>query len=211
MTTRRKDDPTAPPSKDRDPSAKPDLLTAEDLFGDIVDEPLRATARPAAPRKGPIKVQVSEPGGARKPSPLASPPRPGEKLPEDVAALLDAFSEPAESALREEQEQEPEEGGIGNAIEELPADPAEAATPSPEALLDAMLGTPAEEPARDATAPRREAATASAEPPPAITPADEDEDLLLGVLEPPPGPPAPPTPQDDADSLRDLLALRKSR
>ncbi|HZM50196.1 MAG TPA: hypothetical protein VFE68_06880, partial [Vicinamibacteria bacterium] len=106
MTNRRPDKTAAPPNVE-DPSASPNkLLTSEDLFGDMVDAPPDPAARPpaAAPanRKGPIKVQVSEPGAPRKDAPLASPPTPGEKLPEDVAALLDAFSEPAESALREE-------------------------------------------------------------------------------------------------------------
>jgi len=107
MMTNRRPDKTAAPPNVEDPSASPNkLLTSEDLFGDMVDAPPDPAARPpaAAPanRKGPIKVQVSEPGAPRKDAPLASPPTPGEKLPEDVAALLDAFSEPAESALREE-------------------------------------------------------------------------------------------------------------
>src|SRR4029078_10521062 len=107
MTANRPRDTTAAPPKVEDPSASPNkLLTSEDLFGDMVDAPPDPVARPAAAapvnRKGPIKVQVSDPGAPPKGAPLASPPTPGEKLPEDVAALLDAFSEPAESALREE-------------------------------------------------------------------------------------------------------------
>src|SRR5436190_695307 len=51
-----------------------------------------------------------------KDSPLSSPPAPGEKLPEDVAALLNAFSEPAESALREEMYSEA--AGIEELIDE---------------------------------------------------------------------------------------------
>ena len=83
MTTRRPDKTAAPP-KDEDESAASKLLTSEDLFGDMVDGPPAPSARPAAAppasRKGPIKVQVSEPGAPRKDSPLSSPPTPGEKL-----------------------------------------------------------------------------------------------------------------------------------
>ena len=57
----------------------------------------------AAGRKRPIKVQVSEPGAVRKEGGGAG----GEELPEDVAALLDAFSEPAVGdAPREDSEAE---------------------------------------------------------------------------------------------------------
>ncbi len=126
MTTRRPDKTAAPP-KDQDESAAPNLLTSEDLFGDMVDGPPAPSARPAAAppasRKGPIKVQVSEPGAPRKDSPLSSPAAPGEKLPEDVAALLDAFSEPAEAALREEMYSE------APGIEELEEPPPAAVAP----------------------------------------------------------------------------------
>jgi len=102
------------------------LLTSEDLFGDMLDEkPVAApkaapTPAPAARRSGPIKVQVSEPAeaassDAAKPAPAKAPagritlpkgplPKsplggpPAEELPEDVAALLDAFSAPGEAA-----------------------------------------------------------------------------------------------------------------
>ena len=95
MSSGRKD------SKDDDK-----LLTSEDLFGDMLDEKPVATPKeppipaPAARRSGPIKVQVSEPipppkGPAVK-SPLGGAP--AEELPDDVAALLDAFSAPGEAA-----------------------------------------------------------------------------------------------------------------
>src|SRR5207245_4241847 len=80
------------------------LLTSEDLFGDMLDEkPVAAPkeppgSAPAARRSGPIKVQVSEPlpkAPAVK-SPLSGAP--AEELPDDVAALLDAFSAPGEAA-----------------------------------------------------------------------------------------------------------------
>src|SRR4051812_33906324 len=126
MTTRGKDQRTGAPPKDGEESAPNDLLTSDDLFGDIVDAAVAADrpgARPGA-RKGPIKVQVSEPGAARKNSPLSSPSSTGEKLPEDVAALLDAFSEPAESALRQEDAEletvPPERASVDELVEEPP-------------------------------------------------------------------------------------------
>src|SRR5687767_8087358 len=90
-----------------------ELLTSEDLFGDMLDSPPpppRTMPMPPAPpsrvaptpqpRAGPIKVKVSEPGVPKKtPSPLAGA---AEAMPEDVAALLDAFSEPGEAATRAE-------------------------------------------------------------------------------------------------------------
>ncbi|HEV8255282.1 MAG TPA: serine/threonine-protein kinase [Vicinamibacteria bacterium] len=63
-----------------------ELLTADDLFGDIVDQPAE---RPrdgdsAARRESPIRVQVSEPGAARAQD---------DELPADMAALLEGFGE----------------------------------------------------------------------------------------------------------------------
>jgi hypothetical protein len=100
----RRDKTTEPPVKAEGDSASDPLYTSEDLFGELVDAPAPPRAAPertAAARPGPIKVQVNEPSAARKPSPLASPPT-GEALPDDVAALLDAFSGPAEAAAAEE-------------------------------------------------------------------------------------------------------------
>jgi serine/threonine protein kinase len=95
MSSGRKD------SKDDDK-----LLTSEDLFGDMLDEkPVAApkappTPAPAARRSGPIKVQVSEPTPLPKGPAVKSPlgGAPAEELPDDVAALLDAFSAPGEAA-----------------------------------------------------------------------------------------------------------------
>jgi serine/threonine protein kinase len=226
MTTRRPDKTAAPP-KDQDESA-PNLLTSEDLFGDMVDGPPAPSARPAAPpasRKGPIKVQVSEPGAARRDSPLSSPAAPGEKLPEDVAALLDAFSEPAEAALREEMYSEApaieeliDEGAAALGSEEPPADAAAPAAPPADAsdgLLDTILGTAPAPPSRGAP-PKAEEKPPAVAPPtkvPPVTRADEDEDLLLNVLPPPEArakddPLAPAAPSDESQSLRDLLHLK---
>ena len=95
MSSGRKD------SKDDDK-----LLTSEDLFGDMLDEkPVAATSAPpepapAARRSGPIKVQVSEPTPLPPRAAVKSPlgGAPAEELPDDVAALLDAFSAPGEAA-----------------------------------------------------------------------------------------------------------------
>ena len=222
MTNRRPDKTAAPP-KVEDPSAPNKLLTSEDLFGDMVDAPPDPAARPPASapanRKGPIKVQVSEPGAPRKDAPLASPPTPGEKLPEDVAALLDAFSEPAESALREEMYSEAagieeliDEGAAALGAEdpapapvaELPDEPPPAAASAEEELLDKMLAAEPVEvaPTRAPAAPPRPAPAPPAPEPPAaeapldvtVTAADEDDDLLdvlTPMAEPTPLPPQP--------------------
>jgi serine/threonine protein kinase len=94
------------PADKRVPGASPEdssdegLLTSEDLFGDLVDAPV-ATPRsePRAARREPIKIQVAEPAAPRIGA--ESPPR-VEPLPAEVAALLDAFSAPAEEAARAE-------------------------------------------------------------------------------------------------------------
>jgi serine/threonine protein kinase len=78
--------PVAPPAT---PSAGGDAkVTSEELFGDIVDAPLPDVRPVAAPRTRPIKVQVGEPGAETGKE---------AELPEEVAALLDAFS-PAPAA-----------------------------------------------------------------------------------------------------------------
>ncbi len=80
------------------PGATPNdkLLTSEELFGDLVDEVGGRTPGPVSDRRGPIKVRVAE--VAKKP--VRSAQEMSEPLPEDVAALLDAFSAPAEAAAR---------------------------------------------------------------------------------------------------------------
>ncbi len=100
MTSGRDDD-TGGPAR---PPGEGDLLTSEDIFGDMLDDTGRdraavrppATAPPAT-RKSPIRVKVGDPGPGRRPTPLSSPSGDGD-LPEDVAALLDAFSEPGAAA-----------------------------------------------------------------------------------------------------------------
>ena len=229
MTTRRNDKTAAPPPKEGDESAAPDLLTAEDLFGDMVDAPPTPSRQESAPnRTGPIKVQVSDAGGPRKTSPLSSPKvageAKGETLPDDVAALLDAFSEPGEAALRAEAESE------AARLEELVDDGAIFPPTAAEAVASDLLdeGLPADETATaldedagvdiDDTLPPP--SVIKAQPPPVVTAADEDEDVrdLLAVMDPadklPPPVARPVKPARDkgdreAESLRDLLRLRR--
>jgi len=81
-----------PPSPDDGPDSADELLTSEDLFGDLIDAPLEP--KPAIPRATttPIRVQVSEDGQAGPPK-----PKPPEMGPEEVGTLLEAFGagEPA--------------------------------------------------------------------------------------------------------------------
>jgi serine/threonine protein kinase len=66
-----------------------------------------APARGAAgARKTPIKVKLGEPGAASKTTPLSTPSADGA-LPDDVAALLDAFSEPGAPAPKSVPETAP--------------------------------------------------------------------------------------------------------
>ncbi len=52
-------DPPVPPASD--PGGEGDLVTSEDLFGDLVDGPLPPGERKGPGRPGPIRVQVSDP------------------------------------------------------------------------------------------------------------------------------------------------------
>ena len=152
-----KDNPaaTAPPRETEG------LLTSDDLFGDLVDAPEESKPQPrraspfppAAARKGPIKVKVSEPKPQDEPSLRAGAPSAAEPLPADVAALLDAFSEPGEAATRAAPlPSPPDPAPVGSAgpagvLDSLVEEPEDAAPPEPpaaepeaESLLDAMLG-----------------------------------------------------------------------
>src|SRR5687768_4827373 len=120
------------------PSGEGDgLLTSEDIFGEMLDAGPKAKAPPARPappppdaaRKGPIKVKVSEPRVPDRGPFQTGAPGAAEALPEDVAALLDAFSEPGEAATRG-----------SDLLESLVDEPA-APEPEPagDSLLDAMM------------------------------------------------------------------------
>jgi serine/threonine protein kinase len=183
----------------------------------MLDAPAPAKPAPppakAAPRKRPIKVQVSEPGAARKEGGGGA----GEELPEDVAALLDAFAEapaaeaPADEARQAAVAEEPAAGAEGEEdplldeiLAEGPPDPVvvddEEPEPSPADRLieDVSFGLGPE--------------AASADDEPLVEAAlVEEED------EPPPPPAAAPPVADPAadpehaEGLRDLLELQPPR
>lgn len=228
MTSRRgEDDPKEnhPPEPDGSPDRPARLLTSEDIFGDMLDpaaahaKPEHAAARPGA-RKRPIKVQVSEPGAPRKGGP-ASPLASGEELPEDVAALLDAFAEPTEAATAKEAE--PSE------VEAREAEGAESDDQDDDALLHEILTEGPPDPAMDDAGEVEDEGVSPADwliedvsfgldagADPAAT---EDEEPLAGGLveeeaEPPdPAPAAEAAPPDpaDAEALRDFLELQPPR
>jgi len=151
-------------SSGRGDSKDDKLLTSEDIFGDMLDEPPakdapKPPAKDAPPvrRAGPIKVQVSEPGGAAKaaptspagakaapaktptaPSPFVGPP--AEELPDDVAALLDAFAGAGEPAPEPGPEVAPE---AGRAIEPDLLESLEPELPEPEPLEPPRIAQPA--------------------------------------------------------------------
>src|SRR5688572_26315161 len=99
MTSGR-DDKTGGPAS---PPGEGDLLTSEDIFGDMLDAGRDRSAAPApaarkaGTRTAPIKVRVPGAAPARKSTPLSSPGQ-GGALPDDVAALLDVFGEVAPEA-----------------------------------------------------------------------------------------------------------------
>jgi serine/threonine protein kinase len=186
-----KDNPaaTAPP---KEPG---DLLTSEDIFGDMLDapetpaHPRRVTppdsAEAARTRKGPIKVKVSEP---RLPeSHHTGTPPAKEALPEDVAALLDAFSEPAEAVARSDPHPQ----------NEAPARAPAAPGPPRSALIregdtSALLESLVEE-----------------ERPEAAKPAAADADSLLDAMMAPAAGGRDPDDDDPMGLLRDLERLGK--
>jgi serine/threonine protein kinase len=144
----------------KDPKDDDKLLTSEDIFGDMLDEkparppapPPAAAPAPSARRSGPIKVQVSEPGTPAMAPPSGPPPAKAlsakapatkspligpaaEELPDDVAALLDAFSRPGDAAAPEEGSpvELPDASALSSDLLELIPMEAEAAHP-PEAM-----------------------------------------------------------------------------
>jgi len=105
MAKNRPKDEAAPPSPPADPAPE-SLLTSQDIFGEILDSfgdaptasgEATKEERPLPVRKDPIRIRVSEPSvSASVPRKAVEPPSPeaGRILSEEVAALLDAFSEP---------------------------------------------------------------------------------------------------------------------
>jgi serine/threonine protein kinase len=163
-----------PPSAPEDPS----LVTSEELFGDLVDEatPGEDTKRKAN-RSRPIRVRVKEQEGA------AGPDGGRDVLPPDVAALLDAFSGPAEEAARTESAKETGNAVLG-ALSCLSGGPAPDPLPileprQPETpVIDETLGSEGEE----AGSPEISALLGEEEPPPVPT-GHGAEHLLEGSLD----------------------------
>src|SRR5262249_25381310 len=100
VTTSRPKKPAEPPHAPAEGTDADGPPGSEELFGDILGDlgGQAADLRPEAPpptRKGPIKVQVTEPGSG-----VVGPAKTGGAkgpvtLPPEVEALLDAFSGPA--------------------------------------------------------------------------------------------------------------------
>jgi serine/threonine protein kinase len=214
MSSRRgEDEPKAerPPEAPAAPDRPARLLTSEDIFGDMLDPGAEAAARKAPPpaakstagRKRPIKVQVSEPGAPRKETGAGS----GEDLPEDVAALLDAFSESSEVTVR----------GRDEAAEPAAA-PGEEATAEDE-LLNEILTEGPPDPVSVEDEPEDDSPAAElvehvsfgldAED------ADEEELLSADLVEEEPEPSAaaepPAADPSHAEALRDFLQLQPPR
>jgi serine/threonine protein kinase len=216
MTRRGEDEPKAkqPPEAPAAGDRPPRLLTSEDIFGDMLDAPEPAAKpapaeAPTAGRKRPIKVQVSEPGAQKK---EGGTPGGGGELPEDVAALLDAFAEP--------------EAGPAAVAAAADADAPGEAAPAEgnDALLDEILseGPPdpvsleaePEEPELDDASPSGDVVLGLD-----ASEGSEDQPLAGGLIEdePPTSPaaappqPAPPPDAAHAEGLRDLLELQPPR
>jgi serine/threonine protein kinase len=204
MTSRRgEDEPKAkhPPEAPAAPDAPARLLTSDDIFGDMLDPaPAAAPPRASEPaskppgRKRPIKVQVSEPGAPRKEAATATGA--GEELPEDVAALLDAFAEPQAPA-------EAQAPGPAAAAEDA------AAVEDDDELLREVLteGPP------DPVPPEGDELVGLAEESALELEAESDEPLTGELVEEDEAPPAEADPPDPtrAEALRDLLQLQPPR
>jgi serine/threonine protein kinase len=91
-------DPTGPPTSDADTGDE--RLTAEDLFGDLVDGPLPPSERAKATHETPVRVRVSD-GAARRPRAEAkgepAPPAVSERsqADEEVDKVFDRLGETA--------------------------------------------------------------------------------------------------------------------
>jgi serine/threonine protein kinase len=208
MTSRRgEDEPKAkhPPEAPAAPESPARLLTSDDIFGDMLDPapeaaPPRGPGPPAKPsaRKRPIKVQVSEPGAARKES--GAHAGAGEELPEDVAALLEAFAEPTSGSAEAEP---PDAGGV----------PAEAAGQAPDDDDELLREVLTEGPPDPVPPEEDEIAASELADEPALELEAGDDDLAGELVEEDEAPPAEPAPPDPghAEGLRDLRELQPPR
>jgi serine/threonine protein kinase len=131
---RRKTAPGSDPDPDAAADGADELLSSEDLFGDIVDEPPSRVPKAGTKRsrKDPIRVRLPESG---QPG-VASPAAP---LPEDVAALLDAIpdAEPAQAPAHGRGEAEEGSTALDHLLEApTPPAPATEAPASVERALE---------------------------------------------------------------------------
>lgn len=183
-----------------------DLLTSEDLFGDLVDQPSEPAA-PARPGRGPIRVQVLDPASdAVRPAPAP------EVTPEAADLLLDALrsDEPPTPA----DQPEPVAAPAPRPPTPMPPSAGSASNGDVDSLLDALMPSD-EEPAVPALPPPRPAPRVAAPvrvappppppagarpvaahvPPPLQGHGDEFESLLDNLG---PAPEAPPPPRPAA-------------
>ena len=95
MTSRS--DASSTPAPEGHPSARePELLTSEDLFGEMIDAPPEPVGERRA-RQAPIRVQVAEPK-SREVAQQAAAETQGALAADEMAVLLDMFDAPPEAA-----------------------------------------------------------------------------------------------------------------
>lgn len=179
--------PSAPLPESTSDGSGDDLITAEDLFGDLVDAPLPVeTHRPASARPGPLRVQVAEAGAleteAKKDVKKAA--KPSDIPPEELALLLDAFAPAAPSRAQE-------------AVPAHTKAPSEAQPDEMELLVDTMAGL------GETSSPPQEPTTAKAVTRPSTGPLEAVDQLLEDLA---PKPAAPRKREDLSDLLEGLAA-----
>ena len=136
---KEKDKPQAEPLK----ASAGDLLTAQDIFGDVLDSfgdeyAVHQDSGAASSRQSPIKVQVTEPGDDDRPMSVVEPGDP-DVLPEELSNLLDAFDpQPGPVAAAEPPATEAEP----TAVEAMPVpSPPEPEPPTPESRASDPFAT----------------------------------------------------------------------
>jgi serine/threonine protein kinase len=188
---RRKDVP--PATSPADPASE-GLVTSEDLFGDLVDASFEAEDRPT--RAAPIRVRVREQLPAEE-----GPKPPAEILPADVAALLEAFSEPGETAARQQPAppaRDPDDlGAFLDNVVSPPRVPQKNSEAAMDALLDRLTLTAEEAAASPPPSPEPKTVVAPRLP---GTAAPGEVESLLGRLEAMPERREEPSPEGHLDA-----------
>jgi serine/threonine protein kinase len=134
--TKEKDKPQAEPAK----ASAGDLLTAQDIFGDVLDSlgeeyAVHMDTGAASGRQSPIKVQVTEPGDDDRPMSVVEPGG-SDVLPEEISNLLDAF-DPQPPPVAVEPEPPPVATAAIEPVLAVEAEPIVEAEPVVEAALAA--------------------------------------------------------------------------